>query len=78
MARGTLRLPTTEEQKQAKKIARIMTEDFSVDLDLLGSWIVRDFPVIIFRRFEVVYLSAKYEYDKLMGVESEYDDIFFG
>lgn len=79
MSRGRMRLPVTPEQQTAKKVSRLLTEDFSLDLEHLGYWLASEFPVIIFRRLEVVYLAAKDEYDRLMGedVETEgYDGIF--
>jgi hypothetical protein len=56
----------TKEQKQAAKIGRILTEDFSMDLESVGFHLVRNLPVIVYHRFEVVSLTAQEEYDKLM------------
>ena len=56
----------TKEQKQAVKIGKLLTEDFSMDLESVGFHLVRNLPVIVYHRFEVVGLTAMEEYDKLM------------
>jgi hypothetical protein len=52
--------------KQAQKISRLITEDFSMDLESIGYNLVRQQPLIIYHRFEVIALTAGEEYDKLM------------
>lgn len=71
----SIRIPTTDEQKVAKKIGKLLTEDFSNNLEIMGRSLVSDLPTIIFRRLEVVYLAAKEEYDTIMG-EDPVHDIF--
>lgn len=67
MAYSIRRPPTnTKEIKQAVKIGRILTEDFSMDLESVGFHLVRNLPVIVYHRFEVMSLTAMEEYDKLM------------
>ena len=56
----------TKEIKQAAKIGKLLTEDFSMDLESVGFHLVRNLPVIVYHRFEVVSLTAMEEYDKLM------------
>jgi hypothetical protein len=55
-----------KETRQAEKLGRLMTEDFSIDLERLGYYLVRNLPKIVYDRFEVVALTAGEEYDKLM------------
>ena len=59
-------LQNTKEQKQAAKIGKLLTEDFSMDLESIGFHLVRNLPVIVYHRFEVMSLTAMEEYDKLM------------
>jgi hypothetical protein len=66
MARRFQQPQVSKEMKQAQKIARIITEDFGTDLEAVGYHLVRQQPLIIYHRFEVVALSAGEEYDKLM------------
>lgn len=47
-------------------MAKILTEDFSMDLERIGYYLVRNHPAIIYHRLEVVSLTAGEEYDKLM------------
>ena len=56
----------TKEIKQAVKIGKLLTEDFSMDLESVGFHLVRNLPVIVYHRFEVMSLTAMEEYDKLM------------
>ena len=56
----------TKEIKQAAKIGKLLTEDFSMDLESVGFHLVRNLPVIVYHRFEVMSLTAMEEYDKLM------------
>jgi hypothetical protein len=66
MARLRTLYGPTAESKKAEKLAKLITEDFSVDLDRVGYYLVRNLPLIVYRRFEVISLSAGDEYDKLM------------
>lgn len=56
----------TKEIKQAIKIGKLLTEDFAMDLESIGFHLVRNLPVIVYHRFEVLSLTAMEEYDKLM------------
>jgi hypothetical protein len=56
----------TKESKQAERLGKLMTEDFSMDLERIGYYLVRNLPKIVYDRFEVVALTAGEEYDKLM------------
>ena len=66
MSRRYQKPQISKEMKQAQKIARILTEDFSTDLEAVGYHLVRQQPLIIYHRFEVIALSAGEEYDTLM------------
>lgn len=56
----------TKESRKAEQLAKLLTEDFSIDLERVGYYLVRNLPVIVFRRFDVLALTAQEEYDKLM------------
>ncbi len=56
---------TNKETRKAEQIAKLLTEDFSVDLERVGYYLVRNLPMIVFHRFDVLALSAQEEYDKL-------------
>ena len=56
----------TKESRKAEQLAKLLTEDFSVDLERVGYYLVRNMPLIVFRRFDVLALTAQEEYDKLM------------
>ena len=56
----------TKEIKQAAKLGKLLTEDFAMDLEAVGFHLVRNLPVIVYHRFEVLSLTAMEEYDKLM------------
>jgi len=55
-----------KETRQAEKFGKLITEDFSLDLERVGYYMVRNLPKIVYDRFEVVSLSAAEEYEKLM------------
>jgi hypothetical protein len=57
---------SNKETRQAERLGKLMTEDFSIDLERLGYYLVRNLPKIVYDRFEVVALTAGEEYDKLM------------
>lgn len=57
----------TAETRHAAKIAKLMTEDFGIDLERTGYALVRNHPIIVARRFEVLSLATMEEYDKLMA-----------
>lgn len=79
MSRYSIRKPAVStEQKMANRIGRILTEDFSSNLDSIGYYL-GSLPPIIFYRLETLYLSAKDEHDRIMGreVETEHYDKFF-
>jgi RNase adaptor protein for sRNA GlmZ degradation len=56
----------TKESKKAEQLARLLTEDFSLDLERVGYYLVRNLPTIVYHRFDVLALTAQEEYDKLM------------
>lgn len=67
MSRRMRQEPThNKESRKAEQLAKLLTEDFSIDLERVGYYLVRNLPVIVYRRFEVLGLSAGEEYDKLM------------
>lgn len=67
MARSSvLSLGHTKETRQAQKLAKLLTEDFSIDLERVGYYIVRNNPMIVYHRLDVLALTAAEEYDKLM------------
>jgi hypothetical protein len=66
MTRRYQKPQVSKEMKQAQKIARLLTEDFSMDLEAIGYNLVKQQPLIVYHRFEVVALSAGEEYDTLM------------
>lgn len=55
-----------KETKMAEQIGKLLTQDFAVDLERVGFYIVRNLPLINYHRFEVLSLTAMEEYDKLM------------
>lgn len=68
MARNSIFFPSqTKETRAAERISKILTEDFNLDLERVGYYLVRNHPNIVFGRFDVVALTAAEEYDKLMG-----------
>jgi hypothetical protein len=67
MARSIRATPVhTKESRKAEQLAKLLTEDFSIDLERVGYYLVRNLPVIVFKRFDVLALTAQEEYDKLM------------
>lgn len=54
-----------KESRKAEQLAKLLTEDFAVDLERVGYYLVRNLPMIVFHRFDVLALSAQEEYDKL-------------
>jgi hypothetical protein len=72
----SINIPVTPEQRQAKKIGRLLTEDFSHDLESIGHYIAYESPTIIIRRLEVVYLSAQDSYDRMIGDKEEMMQIY--
>lgn len=67
MARRIATTPThNKESKKAEQIAKLLTEDFSIDLERVGYYLVRNLPTIVYHRFDVLALTAQEEYDKLM------------
>ena len=57
----------TAETRQAAKIAKLLTEDFNLDLERVGYYLVRNHNIIVARRLDVMALAAGEEYDKLMA-----------
>jgi hypothetical protein len=66
MSRRLISNGGTKESRQAERLGKLMTEDFSMDLERIGYYLVRNLPKIVYDRFEVVALTAGEEYDKLM------------
>ena len=56
----------TIESRMAEQLGKLLTQDFAVDLERVGYYLVRNLPLINYHRFEVVSLTAMEEYDKLM------------
>jgi len=56
---------SNKETRKAEALAKLLTEDFSIDLERVGYYLVRNLPTIVFHRLDVVALSAMEEYDKL-------------
>ena len=56
----------TKESRLAEQIGKLLTQDFAVDLERVGFYVVRNLPLINYHRFEVLSLTAMEEYDKLM------------
>ena len=56
----------TKETRAAEQLGKLLTQDFAVDLERVGYYLVRNLPLINYHRFEVVSLTAMEEYDKLM------------
>jgi hypothetical protein len=54
-----------KETRTAERIAKILTEDFSIDLERVGYYLVRNLPRIVYHRFDVLALTAMEESDKL-------------
>ena len=57
----------TAETNHAKKLAKLLTEDFSIDLERTGYYLVHNHPMIVAHRFEVLSLATLEVYDKLMA-----------
>lgn len=57
---------SNKETRQAERFGKLVTEDFSIDLERVGYYLVRNLPKIVYDRFEVIALTAGEEYDKLM------------
>lgn len=55
----------TKETRAAERISKILTEDFNLDLERVGMYLIRNHPTIVFHRFDVLALTAQEEYDKL-------------
>lgn len=56
----------TKETRAAEQLGKLLTQDFAVDLERVGFYLVRNLPLINYHRFEVMSLAAMEEYDKLM------------
>ena len=50
----------------AEQLGKLLTQDFAVDLERVGFYVVRNLPLINYHRLEVLSLTAMEEYDKLM------------
>ena len=68
MAYSVRRKPeNTKEIQYAGRFAKLLTEDMGLNLEAVGFHLVRNHPVIVARRLDVLALTAGEEYDKLMG-----------
>jgi hypothetical protein len=68
MAYSVRRAPqNTKEIQAATRIAKIINEDMSINLEAVGFHLVRNHPPIVWHRLEVLALTAGEEYDKLMN-----------
>ena len=56
----------TKETRAAEQLGKLLTQDFAVDLERVGYYIVRNLPLINYHRLEVLSLTSMEEYDKLM------------
>jgi hypothetical protein len=56
----------TKETRAAEQLGKLLTQDFAVDLERVGYYMVRNLPLINYHRLEVLSLTAMEEYDKLM------------
>lgn len=68
----------TPATRMADRLARLLTEDFSIDLEQVGMYIVQNHPAIVFNRFDVLALTAQEEYDRMMieNFGDDYNDRF--
>jgi hypothetical protein len=57
----------TKETRAAERIAKIIMEDFALDLEAVGFHLVRNHPIIVSRRLEVLALSAGEEHDTMVA-----------
>ena len=55
-----------KETRMAEQFGRLLTQDFAVDLERVGFYMVRNLPLINYHRLEVLSLTSMEEYDKLM------------
>lgn len=68
MAYSIRRKPeNTKEIQYSNRMAKLLTEDMGLNLEAVGFHIVRNHPVIVARRLDVLALTAQEEYDKLMN-----------
>ncbi|NBQ35795.1 MAG: hypothetical protein EBU16_04725 [Actinobacteria bacterium] len=68
MAYSVRRKPeNTKEIQYSTRFAKLLTEDMGLNLEAVGFHLVRNHPVIVARRLDVLALTAQEEYDKLMG-----------
>ena len=56
----------TKETRAAEQLGKLLTQDFAVDLERVGYYMVRNLPLINYHRLEVLSLTSMEEYDKLM------------
>lgn len=65
MAYSVRKAQSNKETRKAEALAKLLTEDFSIDLERVGYYLVRNLPTIVFHRLDALALSAMEEYDKL-------------
>jgi hypothetical protein len=56
----------TNEIRVANRLAKLLNEDMGLNLEAVGFHLVRNNPVISYKRLEVLSLMAGEEYDRLM------------
>jgi hypothetical protein len=56
----------TNEIRVANRLSKLLNEDMGLNLEAVGFHLVRNNPVISYKRLEVLSLMAGEEYDKLM------------
>jgi len=67
MAYSVRRKPEmTNEIRVANRLSKLLNEDMGLNLEAVGFHLVRNNPVISYRRLEVLSLMAGEEYDRLM------------
>jgi hypothetical protein len=68
----------TPASRLAERLAKLLTEDFSIDLEQVGMYLVQNHPAIVFNRFDVLALTAQEEYDRIMTDRfgKDYNDRF--
>jgi hypothetical protein len=56
----------TNEIRVANRLSKLLNEDMGLNLEAVGFHLVRNNPVISYKRLEVLSLMAGEEYDRLM------------
>ena len=56
-----------KEVRAAEKLGKFITEDFSLDMERVGFYLVQNLPTIVYHRLDVLFLAAQEEYDRMIG-----------